>query len=79
MGIKLINLTCEYAARKYGYKMMAKFSSLPVFKAMIKQRQWKFLGEKRLLKRMDVGSNMGRKSGFRENGVRTFHFEMIVK
>lgn len=54
---------------------MAKFSSVPVFKAMIKQPCWKFLGEKRLMGKMKKGSTMDRQSGFREGGIRTFNFE----
>jgi len=75
MGIKLINLTS--AIMKQQFRVMAKFSSIPVFKAMIKQPEWKFLGEKRLFKKMNVGGNMDRQSGFRENGMRTFSFEYI--
>jgi len=30
----------------HNYRIMAKFSAVPVFKAMIKQTCWKFLGEK---------------------------------
>jgi hypothetical protein len=44
---------------------------------MIKQKQWVFLGEKRLLGKMKTGGNMTRKNGFREMGVKTFHFEFI--
>ena len=77
IGITLINETCKYAVKKYGYKMMAKYSSLPVYKAMIKQSCWKFLGEKRLMKAMQHGGNMLRNGGFREKGVRTFHFEFV--
>jgi hypothetical protein len=53
---------------------MAKFSSVPVFKAMIKQKQWKFLGEKRLFGTMKHG-NIDRKSGYRDGGIKTFSFE----
>ena len=58
---------------------MAKFSAIPVFKAMKKQPQWKFLGEKRLMGKMKTGGNMIRRGGFREAGVRTFNFEYINK
>lgn len=75
LGIKLINLTSKYMKDKYGYKIMAKFSSIPVFKAMIKQDCWKYLGEKRLMGKMQVGGNLLRVKGFREYGVKTFHFE----
>ena len=54
---------------------MAKFSSTPVFKAMIKQKQWIFLGENRLMGKMKTGVNMTRRGGFRESGVKTYNFE----
>jgi len=44
---------------------------------MIKQTCWKFLGEKRLMGKMQSGGTMDRKSGFREKGVKTFSFEYI--
>lgn len=75
MGIQVINLTSEYMKNEYGYKIMAKFSSVPVFKAMIKQKCWKFLGEKRLMGSIKTGGNMIRRGGFREHGIKTFHFE----
>lgn len=83
MGIKLINLTSKYVKEKYRYKIMAKFSSAPVYKAMIKQKEWIFLGAKRLMGKMPVGG-IGRggierngKGGFREYGIKTYHFEFI--
>lgn len=74
MGIQLINLTSAYMHSAYRYRIMAKFSSVPVFKAMIKQKQWKFLGEKRLMGTMKHG-NIDRKSGYRDGGIKTFSFE----
>lgn len=74
MGIALINLTSSYMSQKYEYKIMAKFSSVPVFKAMIRQNCWKFLGEKRLMGKMKKSDGMTRNGGFREYGIKTFHF-----
>lgn len=76
LGIKLINESSKiFHVEHPDHKIMAKFSAVPVYKAMIKQKEWKFLGEKRLMKQMNVGGNMLRKSGFRDEGVKTFHFE----
>jgi len=75
MGIKLINLTSEYMKNTYGYRIMAKFSAVPVFKAMIKQKCWKFLGEFRKQGMYVRSGSMGRQKGFREAGIKTFHFE----
>lgn len=78
LGIKLINESSKVFAAKYSeYKIMAKFSALPVFKAMSKQKEWKYLGTKRIMGKMKFGGNMDRKSGFREGGIKTFHFEYI--
>lgn len=77
IGIKFINLTTEYLKNKYNYKIMGKFSSVPVFKAMIKQTNWRFLGEKIQLGKLQTGRNLMRQKGFREYGIKTFHFEYI--
>lgn len=78
LGIKLINESSRVFQIKYPqYRIMAKFSALPVFKAMIKQKEWKYLDTKRLMGSIKVCGNMDRKSGFREGGVKTYHFEYI--
>jgi len=77
LGIQLINLTSDYMMKYYNYKIMAKFSSIPVFKALIKQNNWKYLGEKRLMGKMKHGGTMTRTGGFRECGIKTFHFEYV--
>jgi ABC-type ATPase with predicted acetyltransferase domain len=74
LGIKLINETSKLLKDKIKCKIMAKFSSTPVYKAMIKQKEWQFLGEKRLMGAMTKGSNMIRNGGFREKGVKTYNF-----
>lgn len=79
LGIKLINETSKILKEKINCRIMAKFSAIPVFKAMKKQKEWLFLGENRLMGKMKTGGNMSRKGGFRENGVRTFNFEFINK
>lgn len=75
LGIKLINETSKLLLKKIDCRIMAKFSSVPVFKAMKKQKEWLFLGETRLMGKMKTGENMDRKGGFREKGVKTFNFE----
>lgn len=75
LGIKLINETSRILKQKIDCRIMAKFSSIPVFKAMKKQQEWVFLGEKRLMGKMKTGRNMIRRGGFREGGVKTFNFE----
>lgn len=77
LGILLINETSLLLLKEIKCKIMAKFSSTPVFKAMIKQKQWKYLGETRLMGKMKTGGNMSRQSGFREGGVKSYNFEYI--
>lgn len=84
LGMQVVNLTSELVQKKYGYRIMGKFSSVPMYKACIKYPCWKFLGAKRLfgeLKRGGVGRNSelrkNTSTGFREKGVMTFHFEYI--
>lgn len=77
MGIKLINLTSFHMMQTQNVKIMAKFSAMPVYRAMIKNPHWAFLGEKRLMGKMQYGGSMDRKTGFRECGIKTYHFEFI--
>lgn len=78
LGIKLINDSSKVFANEFPeYKISAKFSAIPVFKAMIKQKEWKYIGTKRLMGKMKAGGKMDRQSGFREGGIKTFHFDYI--
>jgi energy-coupling factor transporter ATP-binding protein EcfA2 len=78
LGIKLINETSKLLKEKIDCRIMAKFSAIPVFKAMIKQKEWKFLGENRLMGKMKTGRNMIRRGGFREKGIKTYNFEYLA-
>jgi ABC-type lipoprotein export system ATPase subunit len=78
LGIKLINETSKLLFKKIDCRIMAKFSSTPVFKAMIKQKEWVFLGENRLMGKIKTGGSMTRRGGFRENGVKTYNFEYKI-
>lgn len=40
LGMKLIDETSALIKRQYDYKIMGKFSSLPVYKSMIKNPSW---------------------------------------
>ena len=56
---------------------MGKFSSIPVYKAMIKSKYWKYLGFKRTMGKLIKGGYMLRKSGLREKGIKAYNFEYI--
>lgn len=78
LGIKLINQSTALFLNEYTqYRVMAKFSSLPVFKAMSRQKEWRYLKTERLMGKMKTGGGMERKGGFREYGIKTYHFEYI--
>lgn len=79
MGIKMINESTKIFLNEHNNaKVMGKFSSVPVYRAMIKDPAWRFLGAKRLMGKMKFGEGKTlRKSGFREAGIKTYHFEYI--
>lgn len=76
LGILLINETSEMMHLQ-GYKVMAKFSSTPVYKAMSKYNCWKLKEEKTKLGKYYIGNNY-RKTGFREN-IKTYSFLYVGK
>jgi len=75
LGIKLINETSKIMD-KTGVRVMAKFSSTPIYKSMIKNPNWKLKEIKRQIGKTNVGRNMSKKSGFREN-IKTYSFEYV--
>lgn len=78
LGIKLINESARIFLNEHSeFRLMGKYSSIPVFKAMQKCKEWRYLGTKRLMGAMPHGENMERTGGFREGGIKTFHFEWI--
>lgn len=78
LGILLLNESSkQFLKEKSNIKLLGKFQSKPTYFSLIKNEQWKFLGAKLLMGKMHVGVNMDRKAGFREYGVKTYHFEYI--
>jgi energy-coupling factor transporter ATP-binding protein EcfA2 len=75
LGIQLINKCSKLFHEKYNFRIMAKFSSIPVYKSMIKDPNWSFLGQKFMMTSMPKGGTMLREKGFRELGVKTYSFE----
>lgn len=75
LGIKVINET-SHIMKTRGFRVMAKFSSTPIYKSMIKNPSWRLCNVSRQIGKMKTGGNMGRQDGFREN-VKTFSFEFI--
>lgn len=77
LGIKLINESSRvFLAENPTYRIMGKFSSVPVYKSMKKSKEWKHLETKRLMGAMNRGKMLEhRKDSFRDGGIKTFHFE----
>jgi ABC-type ATPase with predicted acetyltransferase domain len=75
LGIHLINETSKYMHENYPYRIMAKFSSTPIFKMMSRYSFWKLNDVKRQIGKTQVG-NIARQHGFREN-VKTYSFEFV--
>lgn len=80
LGLKLINETSKDMKSK-GFRIMGKFSSIPVFKSLSKDKKWKLVKIERLFKKPKMGGNAGRSktkedAGFRFQ-VKTFSFEFI--
>ncbi len=63
IGILFIN-ECSAIMTKRGYDVRARFSSVPVFKAMSRHKCWLFDGEQRAHKTV-VGPTITRETGFR--------------
>lgn len=78
LGMKLINETSAMMVKIFpSIKIMAKYTSTPVYKAMIKNNHWQFMEERLLMGAMKSGGNMIRQQGFRERGIKTYHFTYI--
>ncbi len=73
IGMKLIDETSAMMERA-GYRVMAKFSAMPVFRAMIKNPRWRFIEKRR--DTGEAGAKMQRKTAFRMNVV-SYCFEFM--
>lgn len=79
MGIRLINETSQMM-HDDGFRVMAKFSSTPIYKAMSRQACWRLKNIERRLEQNTTGNisrgHPGVGGGFRAK-VKTFSFEFI--
>lgn len=75
LGIRLIDETAKIM-KKMGHRVMAKYSSIPVFISMSRSKSWRLLDVKRQFGKIDLGKSLFRRSGFREN-IKTYHFEFV--
>lgn len=75
LGIKIIDV-CSKIMHDRGFRIMAKFSSEPIYKSMMKSKNWTLKRIDRQIGIKTSGGRMVRKTGFREN-VKTYSFEFI--
>jgi len=77
IGMKLIDLTSGIMI-KDGFRVMAKFSSVPVYKSMSRNPLWKLseASNNTHAAQYNAGGNMSRKGGFRQ-ATRTFSFKYV--
>ena len=81
LGIKLIDESSRLMREEHRRaRIMACFSSIPVYKAMVKSPVWRLLKANRVLgdRARTTGRKMQRgKGSFRDRGVVSFSFEYI--
>lgn len=85
LGMKMINATSEILKKEFEKtyltqcKIMGKFSSIPVFKSMIKNKEWKFLGQKRVMGKISMKNSVGREKTIRAKGIKFYKFLYVGK
>lgn len=79
LGVKFLNATCEELLKILDCRIMGKFSSVPVYKALKKDNNWLLKQEILKLNRQRTAGNMKRSMnhGFRDKGIKTWTFEYI--
>jgi len=55
----------------------SKFSAIPSHKARKNSKEWVFLGAKRKFNAEYRSNTMDRVGGFREKGVKTYHYKFV--
>lgn len=85
LGMKMINATSKILKKEFEKiyltqcKIMGKFSSIPVFKSMIKNKEWKFLGQKRVMGKTSMRNYIGREKTIRAKGIKFYKFLYVGK
>ena len=78
LGIKLIDESSRLMKKEHpDCRIMARFSSVPIYKSMMKSKVWKLGAVKQMIKKQYSGKYMERKTGFRDKGTTSFSFEYI--
>lgn len=83
IGIKFLDATCKiFLKKKQTCRILGKFSSIPTLRSLLKSENWRYLQTIRLMGKMKTGlinrnRRKGGSTGFREGGIKTYHFEWI--
>jgi hypothetical protein len=64
--------------QEHGFRIMGKFSAVPVFKMLQKNPNWVRVKTIRTFGQLQRGKGI-RQSGFREAGIRAWSFEYVGK
>lgn len=59
LGMRIVNMTCAHMAKTYNYRLMGKFSSGPMIRAVEKDPNWKILRHERQLSKASAQMRSG--------------------
>ena len=76
LGIKMVNICSAYLKEKYDYRIMAKFSSIPMYKNRLNDPKWALKTVARNIKKNKFSKNMSRENKFRHK-IKTYSFEYV--
>lgn len=79
LGMKLIDETSRIMEQRHDCRIMGKFSSVPVYKAVMRDKNWVLRETQLKFDKMNVTGNMTRRGGFRDKGIKTWSFEYIAQ
>lgn len=77
LGVMLINETSKWMVKNAHCRVMGKFSSIPVYKALQKNKNWVLKECKYKFNSASSDKRIRRKGGFRDKGIKTWSFEFI--
>lgn len=79
LGLKMVDALSQYMVDKYRYKIMVKFSSVPMLKSHLKSNKWKLKSQSFITPAFSVGSLAATKVKRLRQKVKMYSFEYIPK
>jgi len=78
LGLRMTDACTSLLLKEHpDYKIMARFSSVPMKRARDKSANWKMVAVSRKLGKERPGGTMDRQTGFRDQGVTTWSYEWV--